>query len=529
MYILKNALVSIKRSKLRNFLIGIIIIVIAVSTTITLAIRSSADNIINAYEEKNPIESTITMNRRFLMEKLRDEDKSQEEMINAFNDIKNLTEEEINKYGNSDFVKDYYYTFELNVKAKDLTEATDSLVKETTTTKTETNTSTKTSRFGSNKPSRGMPTDSGSKTTTTTQKKTTTTKTEKIFNEKSGNGPFTLIGYNSYEDMNEFISGEYSITTGEVSDDFNGNDCVISEELASINSLKIGDNITIIDPKNEQNTYTLRITGIFKENSKSSDSMSKMFTSSANYIITNSSFVKNITNKNSELEASINPTFILKDKESVNNFKSQVSEMGLNEYYQVSDNLNEIENATKSVSNVKTFATTFLIITLSIGAIVLIVINMINIRERKYEIGVLRTIGMKKRNVSLQFMSELLIIAIISLSIGAFIGSFASVKVSNKLLSEEINNSRSEYDDISRNFGIKDSNEGSEPDKKITNAKYNFKVANVEKINKIDAVVDFKVLGKLLGIGIALTLLSSLVSMIAISRFSPLTILKERS
>ena len=322
MYILKNALVSIKRSKLRNFLIGIIIIVIAVSTTITLAIRSSADNIINAYEEKNPIESTITMNRRFLMEKLRDEDKSQEEMINAFNDIKNLTEEEINKYGNSDFVKDYYYTFELNVKAKDLTEATDSLVKETTTTKTETNTSTKTSRFGSNKPSRGMPTDSGSKTTTTTQKKTTTTKTEKVFNEKSGNGPFTLIGYNSYEDMNEFISGEYSITSGEVSDDFNGNDCVISEELASINSLKIGDNITIIDPKNEQNTYTLRITGIFKENSKSSDSMSKMFTSSANYIITNSSFVKKITNKNSELEASINLTFILKDKESVNNFKS---------------------------------------------------------------------------------------------------------------------------------------------------------------------------------------------------------------
>ena len=203
--------------------------------------------------------------------------------------------------------------------------------------------------------------------------------------------------------------------------------------------------------------------------------------------------------------------------------------MGLNEYYQVSDNLNEIENATKSVSNVKTFATTFLIITLSIGAIVLIVINMINIRERKYEIGVLRTIGMKKRNVSLQFMSELLIIAIISLSIGAFIGSFASVKVSNKLLSEEINNSRSEYEDISRNFGMENSNEGSEPDKKIANAKYNFKVANVEKINKIDAVVDFKVLGKLLGIGIALTLLSSLVSMIAISRFSPLTILKERS
>lgn len=562
MCILKNALTSIKRSKGRNILIGIIIIVIAVSATITLAIRSSADNIIKAYEEKNEIEATITMNRRSLMEKLREGNKAQEEMINAFNDIKNLTEDEINNYGNSEYVKDYYYSFELNVKAKDLTEATDSLVKETTTTKTETTTNTKTRNFGGNNSNArpGMPPGGfgGSRTTTTTRKRTTTTKTEKIFNEKSGDGPFTLIGYNSYEDMKEFISGEYTITTGEVSSDFKSNNCVISEELASMNSLKVGDTITIIDPKAETNTYTLTITGIFKENSKTSDSMNSMFTSSANYIITNSNFVKNMAEKNSDLEANINPTFIIKDKNVVDKFTTEVGEKGLGEYYQVSNNLEEIENATKSVNNVKTFATTFLITTLSIGAIVLIVINMINIRERKYEIGVLRTIGMKKRKVSLQFMSELLIVAIISLSIGAAIGAFASVPVSNKLLADEITNSQSEYDDISKHFGMGlpqendesnaieeakeektvEKNESIEevPSEEVVenkeeqkDTKYDFNIAKIEEINRIDAVVNFKVLAELLGIGIALTLLSSLASMIAISRFSPLTILKERS
>ncbi len=564
MYILKNALVSIKRSKGRNILIGIIVIVIAVSATITLAIRSSANNIIKAYEEKNPIEATITMNRRSLMNSLREGNKSQEEMINAFNEIKNLTEDEINNYGNSTYVKDYYYTFELNVKAKDITEATDSLVKETTTVKTET--STKTRSFGGG-PSGGpgRPPGGSGGTRTTTTKRTTTTQTEKIFNEKSGDGPFTLKGYNSYEDMNEFITGEYTITSGEVSDDFEGNNCVISEELAQMNSLNVGDTITIIDPKNSENTYELTITGIFKENSKSSDSMTTMFSGSANYIITNSNVVKSMTEKNSELEANINPTFIIKDKDSVEKFTSEVSEKGLSEYYQVSNNLETIESATKSVNNVKTFATTFLIITLSIGAVVLVVINMINIRERKYEIGVLRTIGMKKRNVSLQFMSELLIVAIISLSIGAVIGSFASVPVSNKLLENEISNSQSEYDDISKNFGIgtpskpsenttieenntenvtvsENTTENTITDDNSTNEtssssksshskedRYNFNVANVEEIDSIDAVVDFKVLAELLGIGIALTLLSSLASMIAISRFSPLTILKERS
>ena len=51
----------------------------------------------------------------------------------------------------------------------------------------------------------------------------------------------------------------------------------------------------------------------------------------------------------------------------------------------------------------------------------------------------------------------------------------------------------------------------------------------IETIDSIEAVVDFTVIMQLLGIGILLTLMSSLASMISIQRFSPLTILKERS
>ena len=95
MYILKNAITSIKRSKGRNILIGIIIIVIATSCAITLAIRESANKIITAYEEKNEIKATIAMDRRTLMEKLRSDNKTQEEMINAFNNIESVSVEEI--------------------------------------------------------------------------------------------------------------------------------------------------------------------------------------------------------------------------------------------------------------------------------------------------------------------------------------------------------------------------------------------------------------------------------------------------
>ena len=63
-------------------------------------------------------------------------------------------------------------------------------------------------------------------------------------------------------------------------------------------------------------------------------------------------------------------------------------------------------------------------------------------------------------------------------------------------------------------------------DMKMPNYNGNVKV---ETIDSIDAVVDYVVILELLGIGVGLTLISSLASMISIQRFSPLTILKERS
>lgn len=539
MYIIKNALVNIKRNKGRNILIGVIIIVIAAACAITLAIRESAEKIITSYEEQNKIEATISIDREAMMKEFRDSGKTQEEMINAFNGIANVTEDEVKKYGDSKYLESFYYTYDLSVNAKDIKEATDSLVKETTTTKTET--TTRTQRFGTgNFP--GMPPgvngNSGSRSTTS--KKTTTTKTEKIFNEKAAAGAFNLIGYNSYDDMKDFINGNYIITSGEVSSDFASDTCVISEELATLNKLEVGNTITIVDPKDTSKTYILEVTGIYKENTDSSNNMSNMFTSSANNIITNVGVVKKILEANSNLEATITPTFIVKDSNSVEMFSNEVKEKGLSTYYQVTSNLADIENATESIKNVRVFATTFLIITLIIGGVVLVVINMINIRERKYEIGVLRTIGMKKRSVSFQFMFELLVVCIFGLLIGAGIGSFTSVPVANNLLANEIKNANSKYENVFNNFGrgnrkeevkeeTKEETKEEANEEKKEETTPSFGIARVNKIDNINAVVNFKVLLELLGIGVLLTLIGSLASMIAISRFSPLNILKERS
>ena len=494
MYILKNALVSITRNKGRNLLIGIIIVVIAASTTITLAIKSSAKNLIESYESQYDVTATIGINRESMRGEMRmDRDMSEENreaqknnMMDIFSSASNITEENIKTYGDSKYVKDYYYTLSVGVNSSSLEKV-----------------SMTTNGQGENGFGGGMM--RGGK--------------ENFGNMESSD--FTMTGYSSLSSLEDFISGKYTITEGELSSDFESNTCVINSELATLNNISVNDEIVFTDPNNEENTLTLKVTGVYEEQNEKDDMMG-MFTASSNIIITNVNAVKTLTENNTEMRKTVTPTFILTDKNVIEKFSNELTEKGLSEYLSVQTNLDQVENATSTISNVSTFATTFLILTLLIGGIVLFVINMINIRERKYEIGVLRTIGMKKRYLTLQFMSELLMVAFISLAIGGLLGAASSVPVSNKLLENEIANQQAQRENINQNFGGKMEMGGKKMERMNG-------IANVQAFTKVDAVVDFKVLLQLFVLGTILTLVSSTASMISIQKFSPLTILKERS
>ncbi|MBQ2422771.1 MAG: FtsX-like permease family protein, partial [Clostridia bacterium] len=80
----------------------------------------------------------------------------------------------------------------------------------------------------------------------------------------------------------------------------------------------------------------------------------------------------------------------------------------------------------------------FLIVVLLIGAIILVVLNIFNIRERKYEIGVMTAMGMKKFKVALQFLTEIFVVTIIAVIIGVGVGGVSSVPVTNALLENQI-------------------------------------------------------------------------------------------
>lgn len=519
MYILKNSLISIFRNKGRNILIGLIILTIACASTVTLAIRNTANTIVKSYEKSHDLIATISFDRGQLGKNFKGGEDVQKENIEAFNNIQSITVDDVKKYGESSYLKGYYYTYTTSLNSDTLSKATDSFEYEVEDKQTSTSSNTTTSTTGVPGNRSNMPEGQMGERHTITENNTTTVITkskERFESDKNLTGDFELDGYSSYDAMTEFTEGTSTITDGEMISDFNGFECVISSELATLNSVNVGDTITLKNSTTEK-TYEFKVTGIYSSNNDNGDTAS-MYSKSANKIITGSGVIEQLVAEDNTLTTNVTPSFILNSENDIEAFTTEVKEKGLNEYYTVNTNLDEITSATESIENVKTFATTFLIITLIISSLVLFVINMINIRERKYEIGVFRTIGMSKLKLTIQFVLELLIVSTISLIIGAIIGAFLAKPVGNMLLANEIESSQGAQEEMSNNFG-----KPGEMDMKFNRG------GKVQAIQNMEAVVDFTVVVQLLGIGLLLTLISSLASMISIQRFSPLTILKERS
>ena len=196
MYILKNSIISIMRNKGRNILIGIIILVIACASTVTLAIRNTANTLVKNYEEAHDIIATISFNRQNLSQNFKGGEDAQKSNIEAFNNIESLTLENIKNYGESEYLKGYYYLYATSLNSDTLSKATDTYeyeVKDTQTTTSSTTTTT-----GGDIGNSGMGKGAGGERHTVTSNNTTTviTRTKEQFEStKNLTGDFELDGY----------------------------------------------------------------------------------------------------------------------------------------------------------------------------------------------------------------------------------------------------------------------------------------------------------------------------------------------
>lgn len=473
MYIIKNAWINIKRHLGRNILIGLIVLVVALSSTIALSINTSGNKLIESYKDKNE----LAVSFRLDMSKLRDES----------NTYTKLTVSDIENYADSDYVSSYYYTLDTSLSSDDI-EAIDMSEKFEP-------------KDNGNAPNSEMPDRGQGK--------------ENIGSQ----GDYKITAYSNPSYIENFINGTSKITSGSIiTKDDEENHIVISEELATQNDLEVGDEITFYLPSDSSITYTFEITGIFEttDDSASDDFMNINALNAQNQIYTTVTAINNIL-EDDDSSNSLNATIYLKNQDDLEAYTEEVKDKGLSDYYTLSNNTDEITSTLTPIKNISNFSMTFLIIILIVGAIILAVINILNIRDRKYEIGVLRAIGMSKTKLILSLLTELFIVTVIAFITGIIGGKLLSQPVTNKMLENEINSQQVQTENTRENFGGR----GFErPNERRTTQNYE---------DSLTVTLDAETVIILFSFGLILVIVSGSASAIFITKYNPNQILRNQT
>ena len=494
MYIIKNAYKSIVRAKGRNILIFILVFLIAVSACVALSVRNSAEAAKETAYNALSITAQISTNRQSIMGGGRFDRDSMMNMLSQ-----SLTLDEMNYYAKSEFVDSFYYSMSAGLNAPE-----DFSVYET-------------SSFG------GFGGGFGG------------------MMGGRNRAALTVIGYSSHDAMTSFINGENVIYEGTVFDqESTDGSCVISYELAVLNDLVVGDTITVLNPSKEDQTYTLTVCGIFQN--ETTDSYSNtIFTTYASLDAIVEDTERNAeevvsdrgTTTSTALRASTSGTYVFYDVGSYEGFCADVESMGLDtEIYTVSSAvLNQYEKSVVPLESLSKFTMIFFIVVLLIGGCILVIFNMFTVRERKYEIGVLAAIGMKKGKVALQFLTEAFLVTLIAILVGTGVGAAASQPVGDYLLQEQVASVETTTQNTNQNFGGGFQGMGNNRFQSMGNMGSMDRpgtAEDVEYLDSLNATTDLTVLLSLMGISILLTLIASSVGMISVLRYEPLKILSER-
>jgi len=130
----------------------------------------------------------------------------------------------------------------------------------------------------------------------------------------------------------------------------------------------------------------------------------------------------------------IEAIYYLKQPEMLTNFEAELRSRGLPDTYSVVSEELSFENVTGNLENLHNLSLTFLVIVLILGAFIMVLLSAISIRERKYEVGVLRAMGMKKKKVALGLWIEIITITCICFALGMGAGTMLSQPISDVIM-----------------------------------------------------------------------------------------------
>ena len=224
-----------------------------------------------------------------------------------------------------------------------------------------------------------------------------------------------------------FSSGVFTIKEGKNIGENDKNSIIVHEEFAKQNNLKLGDEVNLelldIEKSGKIKSHKFKIIGIFSgKKQETYTGLSSDF--SENMVFVDYSTSQEILNKSENNKIANKILMYSGSAESTDLALNKLKKLKIDESkYFVEKDSNAFEESLESVSGVKHIIK---IMTYSImlgGMVVLLLILILWLRERIYEIGIFLSIGISKIQIIMQFIFELIFISIPSIISSLFLGN----------------------------------------------------------------------------------------------------------
>ena len=334
--------------------------------------------------------------------------------------------------------------------------------------------------------------------------------------------PDVSLEGNLYTSLSQdFTEGKSKLISGRnlTNKDQGKNVAVIERKLADKNKLKIGDKIKIKN-LNGKNTIELEVVGIYTaekiQSNPMNDSMPSFLSPYNKIYVPNSTTAQLNPSSSAGTDSIQSAVYYMDDPMNIESFKKDVKDSGINLDGLKLDSKDSLyKQMMKPIENIGSFSKTIVIIVAIAGATILSLIIILSLKDRRYEIGVLMSMGESRFKIIGQLLVETIIVACIAFSISTFTGNMVAQKIGTNLLQNEIKASEKQKESQPQGPETMIIGPGGTMNEKV------------DAIDKMDVGINLKDLEKLYLIGFLIVNLATAVPTISILRFNPKTILSK--
>ena len=259
-------------------------------------------------------------------------------------------------------------------------------------------------------------------------------------------GDISIDGINAYAYISGVQNETITIKDGEYFDEDTNDAALISYEFAELNSLAVGDEFTLKNIYNSE-SVKLKVIGIY-------DSSEERANGNTIYMNTETAaqFLSEDDYNDGDYDVA-NVNYYMLDSGKADEFVVLVNE----KYPELAENklkisvdTSEYDAMAGSIESVGSFATTILIIVIIAAVIIITLIVTLNVRDRRYEMGVLLSLGAHKRNVVAQIATELIIVGTLGFALASLSGTFLAKSMGQGIIDSQTASSQQQQE---KNFG----------------------------------------------------------------------------